>query len=87
MGEDIHLNEIDVVFGFFRHSAYSKSLNLCILIAKQFIVNYKYYTMKPSLYALLLRIKTYVQLERYICARNDNLQAFFEFEKLYEEIG
>lgn len=86
MDETIILTDIDVIFGFFKETKYDKALNLCILIAKQFIANYKYSNMRPSLYVLLLKIMEYIQVEKYICARNNRLQDFEALEKLYEAL-
>lgn len=87
MHEEVNLNELEVIFGFFGETLYCKALNLCILITKQFISNCRYIGMNPSLYVLLLKIKTYLQLEKYICIRNDRLQSFDGLDELYEALG
>ena len=87
MSEVVHLTELDVIFGYYGDTSYKKALNLCILKGKQFISNYKYRNMRPSLYALLLKLKDYLQLEKCICIRNNTPQTFDVFEKLYEVLG
>ncbi len=88
MQEQIELTEIDIIFGKIPVTKENKSLNLCILLAKQYIDRQKYINNVCSLYGLLLKIKHFISLEHYICRRNETMERFIEsYEKLKEALG
>ena len=70
------LNPADVLLGIPTHLEQSIPLNACILVAKKYIYEHRINNRKYDLYKFLVRLKTYLEFENYICLDDNSSKKF-----------
>jgi hypothetical protein len=88
MGEDIEINDIHALFGYYGESSCVDALNFVILHAKSFITKMTYTRYEPLLYAMFVKLKIALQVEKCICQKYENAERFdVRFGKLQDALN
>lgn len=85
--EYVVLNSSDIIFGYFGECEHRYALNYCILYAKKFISHQKYINKDVFFLSYLLQLKNSLEIEHFICSRNNKLVTFIiNFSVLYDAL-
>ena len=90
--ETVTNTELDVIkeellFGFVQSSDYYKVLNYCVLLAKSYIHRQRlFHNNKLSLYQYQVELKQKIQIEKYICYSNNQVNKFKKWTFLLNAI-
>ena len=88
MGARLTLTVKDTIFGMPPLIDENKSLNLCLLLAKDYIQKQKREGAPCSLYNLLFKIKHFLLVERHICTENQTIPLYLQwYEELENALG
>ena len=73
------LEENDIVLGYKFTEMNEILINVCILIGKKMIYEQKSYRNKqPDIYKFHCDLKSFMEMEKHICIKNDNLGDFYK---------
>ena len=72
----LNLDKEIIIFGKNLHEKYSNSINLTLILAKQFIFSMKMQKRKPELTVFINKLKHYYDVEKYIYAKTNRMDLF-----------